>query len=186
MILIFWFFSFIYCFQKTVYKITNKNVFIKTVSTWKIRTFPFPSTRLNPAVSAWLYTLFPWNFFFWWNSIFMIQNSRPAPSVSQYTAANKSKLKIQVLICCAGHWEIKLLLIDWTFLVCACWNLIKRRPWKVTVDNSIRVKQVEPKLVYLGGLFRLQRVFSWMGTHSCGFVQFPSPSLQARWVYHIW
>lgn len=121
----------------------------------------------------------------------MIENSWPAPSVSsKSTAANKSKLKIQVLICRAGHWEIKLLLIDWTVLVCACWNLIKRRLWKVTVDNSIRVKQVEPKLVYLRGLFPLQSVFSWVGTHSHGFVQFPISSLQASslgacWVYHI-
>lgn len=49
------FFSFIYSFQKNVYKITNKNVFLKTVSTWKIRTFPSSSTGLNSAVSACLY-----------------------------------------------------------------------------------------------------------------------------------
>lgn len=90
----------------------------------------------------------------------MIENSWLAPSVSQRAAANKSKLKIQVLICCAGHWEIKLLLTDSTFSVCACRNLIKRRPWKGTVDKGMLVKQVEPQVVYLRGLFPLQRGFS--------------------------
>lgn len=118
--------------------------------------------------------------FFWWSSIFMIEISQLASSVSQYTAAKNSKLKIQVLIFCPGHWEIKVLLIDWTGLVCTCWNVIKRRPWKVTIDIGIQVKQVEPKLIYLT-VFSLQRVFSWVETHSHGFVQYPTPSLKASW-----
>lgn len=114
----------------------------------------------------------------------MIEISQLAPSVSQYTAAKNSKLKIQVLIFSAGHWEIKVLLIDWTCLVCTCWNLIKRRPWKVTIDIGIQVKPVEPKFIYLR-VFSLQRVFSWVETHSHGFVQLPIPPLKASWVYHI-
>lgn len=42
----------------------------------------------------------------------MIEISHLASSVSQYTAAKNSKLKIQVLIFCAGRWEIKVLLVD--------------------------------------------------------------------------
>lgn len=42
----------------------------------------------------------------------MIELSQLALRVSQYTAAKTSKLKIQVLIFSAGHWEIKVLLID--------------------------------------------------------------------------
>lgn len=114
----------------------------------------------------------------------MIELSQLALRVSQYTAAKTSKLKIQVLIFSAGHWEIKVLLIDWTCLVCTFWNLIKRRPWKVTIDIGIQAKQVEPRLIYLT-VFSLQRIFSWVETHSHGFVQFPTPSPKASWVYHI-
>lgn len=94
--------------------------------------------------------------------------------------SKNSKLKIQVLIFCAGHWEIKVLLLDWTCLVCTCWNLIKKKTWKVTTDIGTQVKQVEPKLIYLT-VFSLQRVFSWEETHRHGFVQFSTLSLKVSW-----